>query len=56
MENHNGLKLVLKVRNICCRAAAQGKTKLSPATLRSIDKQIEQLRNRANRNYSGLLF
>lgn len=56
MENHNGLQLVLKIRNICCRAAAEGKTKVSPATLRLIDKQIKQLRHSTQRNYSGLLF
>lgn len=56
MENYNGLQLVLKIRNICCRAAAEGKTKVSPSTLRLIDKQIRQLQKSANRNGSGLLF
>ena len=43
MENHTGLQLILKVRGICCRAAAEGKTTLSAATLRRIDKQIRQM-------------
>ncbi|MBS4097551.1 MAG: hypothetical protein KGZ83_12035 [Sulfuricella sp.] len=43
MENHNGLKLVMKIRGICCRAAAQGKTKVRPATLRQIDRQIRTM-------------
>jgi hypothetical protein len=55
MENHNGLKLVLKIRGICCRAAAEGKTKVSPSTLRLIDKQIKQMSNAANRNCAGRL-
>jgi hypothetical protein len=47
MENHNelnnGLKLVQKVRDICRRAAAEGKTTVRPATLRRIDRQIRQM-------------
>jgi len=45
MENHhNGLNLILKLRSICCRAAAEGKTTVRPATLHLINKQIRQMR------------
>ena len=44
MENHNGLKLMLAIRRICNRAAAEGKTHVRPATLRRMDRQIRQLR------------
>lgn len=47
MGNHDGLKLVLKLRSICCRAAAEGKTTLRPATLYLINKQIRQMRKTA---------
>jgi hypothetical protein len=43
MENHNGLNLILKVRSICRRAAAEGKTTVSRNTLRQIDRQIRQM-------------
>lgn len=44
MENPNGLKLIMAIRRICSRAAAEGKTTLRPATLRRIDRQINQMR------------
>ena len=44
MENHNGLKLMMAVRRICNRAAAQGKTSVRPATLRQMDKHINRMR------------
>lgn len=44
MAQHNGLKLILAIRRICCRAAAEGKTSVRPATLRKIDRQISQMR------------
>jgi len=44
MENHNGLKLMMAIRRICNRAAAEGKTSVRPATLRQIDKQISRMR------------
>ncbi len=47
MDNHNGLKLVLKIRSICRRAAAEGKTQVRPATLRQIDRHIRQMRKNA---------
>lgn len=47
MENHNGLKLALKIRSICRRAAAEGKTRVRPATLRQIDRHIRQLSKNA---------
>ena len=44
MENHNGLKLMMAIRRICNRAAAEGKTIVRPTTLRQIDRQISQMR------------
>jgi hypothetical protein len=44
MENHNGLKLMMAIRRICNRAAAEGKTTVRPATLRQMDKQISRMR------------
>ncbi|OIP12674.1 MAG: hypothetical protein AUK53_07350 [Betaproteobacteria bacterium CG2_30_59_46] len=44
MENHNGLKLMMAIRRICNRAAAEGKTTVRPDTLRRIDKYISQMR------------
>lgn len=44
MENHNGLKLMMAIRRICNRAAAEGKTNVRPATLRQIDRQISRMR------------
>lgn len=44
MENHNGLKLMMAIRRICNRAAAEGKTTVRPATIRQIDRQISQMR------------
>lgn len=44
MENPNGLKLIMAIRRICSRAAAEGKTTVRPATLRRIDRQISQMR------------
>ena len=44
MKNQNGLKLMMAIRRICSRAAAEGKTSVRPATLRQMDKQIRQLR------------
>ena len=40
MGNHNGLKLMMAIRRICNRAAAEGKTLVRPATLRQMDRQI----------------
>ncbi len=44
MENHNGLKLMMAIRRICNRAAAEGKTTVRPATLRRMDRQISRMR------------
>ncbi len=44
MGKQNGLKLVLAIRRICNRAAAEGKTTVRPATLRQMDRQISQMR------------
>ena len=44
MENHNGLKLMMAIRRICNRAAAEGKTTVRPATLRQMDKHISRMR------------
>lgn len=44
MENHNGLKLMMAIRRICSRAAAEGKTTVQPATLRRMDRQISKMR------------
>ncbi|MDD5328656.1 MAG: hypothetical protein PHX38_01520 [Sulfuricella sp.] len=44
MGKQNGLKLVLAIRRICSRAAAEGKTTVRPATLRQMDRQISQMR------------
>jgi len=44
MENHNGLKLMMAIRRICNRAAAEGKTTVRPATLRQMDRQISRMR------------
>jgi len=44
MKKHNGLKLMLAIRRICGRAAAEGKTQVRPATLRQMDRQIRSLR------------
>ena len=44
MENHNGLKLMMAIRRICNRAAAEGKTTVRPATLRQMDKHINRMR------------
>ena len=44
MGKQNGLKLVLAIRRICNRAAAEGKTTVRPATLRQMDRQINQMR------------
>lgn len=44
MKNHNGLKLMMAIRRICNRAAAEGKTTVRPITLRQIDRQISQMR------------
>ena len=44
MKNHNGLKLMMAIRRICSRAAAEGKTQVRPATLRQMDRHIRSLR------------
>jgi hypothetical protein len=44
MGNNNGLKLMMAIRRICNRAAAEGKTTVQPATLRRMDRQISQMR------------
>ncbi len=44
MGSHNGLKLMMAIRRICNRAAAEGKTTVRPATLRRMDRQISQVR------------
>lgn len=44
MDNSNGLKLMMAIRRICNRAAAEGKTTVRPATLRKMDKQISLMR------------
>ena len=44
MKDSNGLKLMLAIRRICHRAAAEGKTTVSPATKRQMDRHIRQMR------------
>ena len=44
MKDSNGLKLMLAIRRICQRAAAEGKTTVSPATMRQMDRHIRQMR------------
>lgn len=56
MKNHNGLKLAQEIRRICCRAAEEGKTHVRRATLRTIDKQIRQLRKSAHKVQQPDLF
>ena len=56
MKKHNGLKLMLAIRRICSRAAAEGKTNVRPATLRQMDKQIRHLRKSIGASSHGSLF
>ena len=56
MKNQNGLKLMLAIRRICSRAAAEGKTNVRPATLRQMDKQIKHLRKNLDASRHGNLF
>lgn len=44
MSKHNPLELMLSIRRICRRASAEGKTTLRPATVRKMDRQINQVR------------
>lgn len=44
MSKNNQLELMLAIRRICGRAAAEGKTKMRTATLRKMDAQINQLK------------
>lgn len=53
MGNHNGLKLMMAIRRICNRAAAEGKTTVQPATLRRMDRQISQMRKTLKAGLSG---
>jgi hypothetical protein len=56
MENHNGLKLMMAIRRICNRAAAEGKTTVRPTTLRQIDRHISRMRKTLKAGPSGLPF
>lgn len=44
MDKHNQLELMLAIRRICGRAAAEGKTHLRAATLRRMDAQIKRVK------------
>lgn len=44
MSKHNQLELMLAIRRICGRAAAEGKTHMRTATLRKMDAQIDRMR------------
>lgn len=44
MGKHNQLELMLAIRRICSRAAAEGKTHMRTATLRKMDAQIDRMR------------
>lgn len=43
MSKHNQLGLMLAIRRICGKAAAEGKTHMRTATLRKMDAQINEL-------------
>lgn len=47
MHKHNQLELMLAIRRICGRAAAEGKTRMRPTTLRKMDAQISRLQKLA---------
>ncbi len=48
MNKHKQLELMLAIRRICGRAAAEGKTRMRPATLRKMDMQISRLQKLAD--------
>lgn len=50
MDKHNRLELMLAIRRICRKAAAEGKTHMRKATLRKMDVQINQLKKMHSRN------
>ncbi len=43
MNKSNQLELMLAIRRICGKAAAEGKTRIRSATLRKMDAQINQM-------------
>jgi hypothetical protein len=44
MSKHNQLELMLAIRRICGKAAAEGKTHMRTATLRKMDAQINRMK------------
>jgi hypothetical protein len=50
MDKHNQLELMLAIRRICGRAAAEGKTRMRKATLRKMDAQINQVKRLQSQN------
>lgn len=44
MNKHNQLELMLAIRRICGKAAAEGKTHMKTATLRKMDAQINRMK------------
>lgn len=50
MDKHNRLELMLAIRRICHKAAAEGKTHMRKATLRKMDVQINQLKKIHSQN------
>ncbi|MFH1495900.1 MAG: hypothetical protein ABIG70_14025 [Pseudomonadota bacterium] len=44
MIKHNQLELMLAIRRICSKAAAEGKTHMRTATLRKMDAQINRIK------------
>lgn len=50
MDRHNQLELMLAIRRICHKAAAEGKTHMRKATLRKMDVQINQMKKLQSQN------
>ncbi|MBZ0104686.1 MAG: hypothetical protein K8H84_03560 [Sulfuricella denitrificans] len=44
MNKQNQLELMLTIRRICSKAAAEGKTQMRTATLRKMDAQINRMK------------
>jgi len=44
LRTENRLALTLAIQRICHRATAEGKTRVRPATLRKMERQVSQLR------------
>lgn len=46
----NRLALTLAIQRICHRATAEGKTRVRPATLRKMERQVRQLRKESGQS------